>query len=322
MKRLTLMLLLALILTSCRFTPRVDSSPPSTPFDYAQDKPKAASPSPTDSSPSSSATPQSLDPILDILYSEKPVKDPRHLSLDIYPTSQPNAPVMVYVHGGGWRRGNKSNVDAKPAAFNQHGFAFISMDYRLIPEVDIAEQVGDVVAAIAWVKNNIAGYGGDPNRIFLMGHSAGAHLVSLVAADPSYLEAEGMSLAEIHGVISLDTQAYDINLLLENASERTSRVYEAAFTDDPRMWTQFSPITYVEAGQSIPPFFLVYSGEAPGRKLLTEHFVQGLEEAGISSFVQSATEKNHGQVNEDFGAPGEPMSEAAFRWLEEILREL
>ena len=177
MKRLTLMLLLALILTSCRFTPRVDSSPPSTPFDYAQDKPKAASPSPTDSSPSSSATPQSLDPILDIRYSEEPAKDPRHLSLDIYPTSQPNAPVMIYVHGGGWRRGNKSNVDAKPAAFNQHGFAFISMDYRLIPEVDIAEQVGDVTAAIAWVKSNIARYGGDPNRIFLMGHSAGAHLV-------------------------------------------------------------------------------------------------------------------------------------------------
>lgn len=311
MKRLTLILMLALTLTSCRFVPRVDSPLPSTP--------KAASPSPTNSSPASSPTPQSLDPVFDIRYSEESTKDPRSLSLDIYPTSQTNAPVMIYVHGGGWRRGNKSNVDAKPAAFNQNGFVFISINYRLIPEVDIAEQVGDVAASIAWVKNNIAQYGGDPNRIFLMGHSAGAHLVSLVATDPSYLEATGVTLAVIHGVISLDTQAYDINILLENAPERAKRIYSAAFTDDPQMWTRFSPITYVESGNSIPPFFLVYSGQSPGRRELTEHFAQTLETAGISAIIQPATEKNHGQVNEDFGAPGEPMSDAAFQWLEEIL---
>lgn len=311
MKRLTLLLLLALTLTSCRFASRVDISLHPTP--------KAVSPLPTISSPTSSPTPRSLDPVFNIRYSDKSANDPRHLSLDIYPTSQPNAPVMLYVHGGGWRHGNKSNVKAKPAAFNQNGFVFISVDYRLIPEVDIAEQVGDVAAAIAWVKNNIAGYGGDPNRIFLMGHSAGAHLVSLVATDPGYLEANGMTLADIHGVISLDTQAYDINILLENASERTARVYEAAFTDDSQMWTRFSPITYVKPGQSIPPFFLVYSGQAPGRKELAEHFATALEGAGISATIQPATEKNHSQVNEDFGAPGEPMSNAAFGWLKEIL---
>ena len=131
-----------------------------------------------------------------------------------------------------------------------------------------------------------------------------------------------MSLAEIHGVISLDTQAYDINALLENASERTSQTYYNAFTENPQMWTRFSPITYVKAGQSIPPFFLVYSGQSPGRKEVVEHFAQTLEEAGISAFIQPAPEKNHGEVNEDFGVPGEPMSDAAFQWLMEILSGL
>lgn len=311
MKRLTFLILLALILTSCRFAPRVDAPLPTSP--------QAASPSPTTSSPTSSPTPGSLDPVFDIRYSEEAAKDPRNLSLDIYPTSQVNAPVVIFVHGGGWRRGNKSNVDTKPSAFNQRGFVFISINYRLIPEVDIAEQVGDVAAAIAWVKNNITQYGGDPNRIFLMGHSAGAHLASLVGTDSSYLESEGMTLSDIHGVISLDTQAYDINLLLDNAPERTKRIYSTAFTNDLQMWTRFSPITYVTFGESIPPFFLVFSGKTPGRRELTEHFAQALEAAGISSNIQPAPEKNHGQVNEDFGAPSEPMSDAAFRWLEEIL---
>lgn len=314
MKRPTSILLFALALTSCRFIPRVDSPPPATP--------KADSPSPSSPTPSPLPAPHSLDPIFDIRYLDEPAEDPRSLSLDIYPTSQANAPVMIFVHGGGWTRGNKSNVAAKPAAFNQNGFAFVSMNYRLIPEVDMAKQAGDVAAAIAWVKSNIAGHGGDPTRIFLMGHSAGAHLVSLVASDPGYLEAEGMSLAEIHGVISLDTQAYDINILMENATARASRTYLNAFTDNPQTWTRFSPIAYIKAGASIPPFFLVYSGDAPGRNLLTERFSQALNEAGISNFIQPAAKKNHGQVNEDFGEPGEPMSDAAFKWLLEILARL
>ena len=314
MKRLTLLLLLALTITSCQIAPRVDAPPPSTP--------QADSPSPTASPPARSPTPSSLEPIFDIRYSEEPAKDPHNLSLDIYPIAQTNAPVMVYVHGGGWTRGNPSNVRDKPAAFNQRGLVFVSVGYRFVPEVDMAEQVGDVAAAIAWVKNNIAQYGGDPNRIFLMGHSAGAHLVSLVATDSAYLESEGMSPAEIRGVISLDTQAYDINLLLENASTRTRRTYTNVFTDDPQMWARFSPITYVGAERSIPPFFLVFSGRAPGRRELTEHFAQALEAAGVSALIQPEPEKSHGDVNADFGAPGEPMSDAAFQWLMEILSGL
>ena len=316
MKRLTL-LLLALTLTACRLAPRAATPLPSTP--------EAASPSPAVPSPTASPLPtstpagHSLAPVFDLRYSDEPVDDPRQLSLDVYPTSAPNAPVVIFIHGGGWFHGNKSNVDAKPKAFNQHGMIFISVGYRLQPSVDISQQMGDAAASVAWVKENIAEYGGDPNRIFLMGHSAGAHIVSLLATDATYLEAEGLSLADIHGVISLDTQAYDINTLLDNAPERTKRVYTSAFGSDPQLWQLYSPITYVKPGQSIPPFFLVYSGEAPGRSELAEHFAQALEDAGISVFIQPAAGKNHGQVNEDFGAPGEPMSEAAFRWLDEIL---
>ena len=319
MKRLTLItLLLALTLTSCRFSPRAAAPLPSTP--------EAASPSPSvpasDASATSAPVAHSLNPVLDLRYSDEPVEDPRQLSLDIYPTSQPNAPVVIFIHGGGWMRGNKSNVDFKPRAFNLKGLIFVSISYRLVPSVDISTQMGDAAASVAWVKGNIAEYGGDPNRIFLMGHSAGAHIVSLLATDATYLEAEGVSLTDIRGVISLDTQAYDINTLLENAPERTSRTYRSVFGDDPQNWKKFSPATYVETGQSIPPFFLVYSGQSSGRRELCELFAQALEEVGISATIQPAAGKSHEEVNADFGAPGEPMSDAAFLWLIEILAGL
>jgi acetyl esterase/lipase len=258
-------------------------------------------------------------PVLNLRYSDAKVDDPRQLSLDVYPRDGAGNPVLIFVHGGGWYRGTKSNVDAKPQAFNAHGFVFVSINYRLYPDHSVEEQVGDVAAAIAWVKANIHTYGGDPSRIFMMGHSAGAHLVSLVATDERYLNANGLSLTDLRGVISLDSQAYDLTTLLTNLPQTNGQVYRSVFGDDPKNWKKYSPITYVAPGRGIPPFFLVYTGEKPGRDELTQMFADALVKAGISATVQPAVEQSHGQVNNDFGLPGDPVSNAAFRWLEEIL---
>jgi acetyl esterase/lipase len=257
--------------------------------------------------------------LLNVRYSNESVDDERLLSLDIYRTDQSNLPVMIYVHGGGWYRGAKSNVNEKPKAFNERGFVFVSVNYRLYPEASISTQMSDVASAIAWVKNNIAAYGGDSQRLFLYGHSAGAHLVSLVATDASYLAAHGMTPADIKGVIALDTQAYDLVALLENLPETNGGVYRTVFGDNPEDWKKYSPIAHVAADKDIPPFFLVYTGEKPGRSEITELFADALEKAGISATLFPAVEKTHGQVNSQFGLPGNALTEATFEWLKKIL---
>ena len=99
--------------------------------------------------------------------------------LDVYsPANAKNLPVVFWIHGGGWEGGDKSSVKLKPQAFMDRGFVFVSTNYRLLPKVDMETIVADVAKSIGWVHKHIAEYGGDPNRIFVMGHSAGAQLAA------------------------------------------------------------------------------------------------------------------------------------------------
>src|SRR3954467_578274 len=115
--------------------------------------------------------------------------------LDVYaPGDGKDHPVVVWVHGGAWQAGDKSQVQAKPRAFNGRGYVLVSVNYRFHPAVTYKEQAGDIAQAIRWVHEHAREYGGDPGCIFLMGHSAGAHLVALVGTDHRYLEKVGLKL--------------------------------------------------------------------------------------------------------------------------------
>ena len=260
--------------------------------------------------------------MFDIRYSDESAADPKSLSLDLYRVDQPNAPVMIFIHGGGWRRGNKSNVDAKPAGFNGQGFIFVSVNYRLIPEVDVTQEVRDVAKAIAWVHTNIAAYGGDPDKIFLMGHSAGAHLVSLIGTDESYLAAEGMSLTDIKGVISLDTQAYDLTAVMPNLQYTDRGVYPNTFGNDPEFWKSMSPQLFLAPDKNIPPFIVAYTGKQPTRTDYSTNFHAALQENGIPTLLIPAMDKSHGQINEELGLADDPVTQAIFEWLDTILKGL
>ncbi len=163
---------------------------------------------------------------LNIPYASMPGVDPNLLSLDIYkPKSsstnpqQTNKPVVVMIHGGGWRTGDKGNAPQgrqKASFFTGHDFVYVSVNYRLSPAVQHPAHVEDVAKALAWVADHIAGYSGDPKRIFLMGHSAGAHLAALVTADEAYLNKLGKSPSMLSGVILLDSAGYDIPAKLDS----------------------------------------------------------------------------------------------------------
>ncbi len=112
-----------------------------------------------------------------------PYADPPHTRqvLDVYsPKDAKNLPVVFWIHGGGWQTGDKSDVQLKPQAFNDKGFVFVSTNYRLLPAVDMGAIVRDVAKAVGWAHKHAAEYGGDPTRLIVMGHSAGAQLAALV----------------------------------------------------------------------------------------------------------------------------------------------
>ena len=120
--------------------------------------------------------------------------------LDVYaPDGAKNLPVVFWIHGGGWQAGNKSMVGVKPKAFMEAGFVFVSINYRLLPTVNMTALTSDVATALGWVHKNIATYGGDPTRLLVMGHSAGGQLAALMCTDEKYVKAEGFSLTTLKG---------------------------------------------------------------------------------------------------------------------------
>ena len=266
----------------------------------------------------------------DIAYYEVPGTDPKGLSLDIYtPCSEECTcprPVMIYVHGGGWTRGDKSAVAEKPQFFTEEGFIFISTNYRMTPEVEFPIHVEDVARAIGWVHANISEYGGDPQQIFLMGHSAGAHLVSLVATDGQYLRRFGLSLDALSGVISNDTQAYDIPWQAQQQGGQLRAAYADTFGQDPDCWALFSPLTHVEPNKGIPPMLLLVSRGMsslwinPQRLMATQAFAEALDAASIPVKIINIPQKTHGQINQQIGEPGDAETQEILEFLENLLR--
>ncbi len=110
--------------------------------------------------------------------------DPRH-KLDIYKPQSPlrKLPVIVFAYGGGWASGNREGYAFAGGAFASRGFLTIVFDYRLVPNVVFPAFVEDTTAAIAWTAKHAADYGGDPSRIFLVGHSAGAYNIAMAALE-------------------------------------------------------------------------------------------------------------------------------------------
>lgn len=145
--------------------------------------------------------------VRDVRYVDTPGDVASAHALDVYAPADPGAgptPVMVYIHGGGWKGGDKARVGSKAEYFTSRGWAFVSVNYRLLPAGRHPANVDDVAAAIAWVHDHAAEHGIDPDAIFVMGHSAGAHLAALVATNPAPLRKAGKPLGVLKGAIAVD----------------------------------------------------------------------------------------------------------------------
>jgi len=257
----------------------------------------------------------------DIPYVVRPGADPRQTSLDVYiPAAAAGLPVLMYVHGGGWSSGDKDAVGAKAAYFTAHGFVFVSINYRLIPAAWPAQQATDVAQAVAWVKENIAAYGGDRARLFVLGHSAGAHLTALIASDETYLREAGLGPGALRGVILLDSAAYNVEQLMRSP-EGKSEPFRPAFGDDPAQWRRVSPRAKIGPGKSIPPHLLLLSTTNGQRRPAAEDLASALRAAGVYAHIADACSfRDHITINEELGRPGDPPTAAVQAFLDMLLR--
>ncbi|MBA4189437.1 MAG: hypothetical protein C0467_15715 [Planctomycetaceae bacterium] len=172
----------------------------------------------------------------------------RHL-LDVYvPKGKKDFPVVLFVHGGAWKWGDKSLYAGIGESFAARGIGMVICNYRLSPKVQHPAHIEDVATAFAWTHDNIAKYGGNPNDLFVCGHSAGGHLVSLLATDPSYLKSVKKSPTDIKGVISI-SGVYKIY--------HTEKVFLEPFGKDETICLKASPLTHA-AGKH-PPFLIAYA---------------------------------------------------------------
>jgi arylformamidase len=232
------------------------------------------------------------------------------LSLDIYHFGQSGSPkpVIIWVHGGGWRVGDKTNgLTNKLNLFNAEGYIFVSVNYRLSPDpLDINNpnrimypvHNNDVADAVKWVYDNIATYGGNKLKMALLGHSAGAHLVSLTGTGNQFLPAKGLPLNTLKGVASFDTEGYDVT------QQSGEGIYMNAFGTDPAIWPQASPTYNVSNGTAYPKFFIAKRGDV-NRIAIADAFINKLTLAGTTVSQVTASQYDHEDINSAIGYPGE-----------------
>ena len=250
--------------------------------------------------------------------------------LDIYaPANAKNLPVVFWIHGGSWQTGDKTQVKSKPQAFMDRGFIFVSPNYRLLPAVDMGTLTRDVAKAFGWMHAHIAEYGGDPGRVLVAGHSAGAQLAALLCTDDRYLKAEGVSFEALIGCVPVDGDTYDIPAIIETAETRR-RVHHQPqakfghrekFGNDPARHIDFSAVTHVAKDKDIPPFLILHVAAHPDTSAQAQRLGAVLKEAGIETTVFGAADTNHVKLNDDLGLPGDPATRALDGFLAATLKK-
>ena len=205
--------------------------------------------------------------------------------LDLYiPEGVANAPVILSIHGGALSAGDRSEENFVGRRFAAEGYLTVVMSYRLSPQVSHPAHIEDAAAAFAWVKHNIKQRGGDPDRIIVIGHSAGAYLLMLLATDPRYLAAHKLSVADIKGLVPVSGFFWVDKTGV--APDRPSYVWGT----DRKVWMDASPARHLRA--DLPPVLLIDTDgdedwrqqqnldmaaalRAAGNKDVTSHQVKG-----------------------------------------------
>ncbi len=250
-----------------------------------------------------------------------PPSDPASNMLDIYLPSAPSPsprPLVIHVHGGGWRTGDKANpsIPDKASLFTGLGYGFVSINYRLSPttgdpdnpdpdRIMFPDHPDDVGEAIGWLDRNASSYGLDPDRMILMGHSAGAHLVSLISTDHRYIGRHGVDPRQILGTISLDTAAFDIEKsVLGSDPDEPSLLFINAFgtaeeNAATNSWEAASPLSWADPSDPRHLFIVQTIPYRIDRQLTMATRLGQTAESVVPVPL------SHNGINQAVGAPGD-----------------
>lgn len=216
---------------------------------------------------------------------------------DVYiPPGARNAPILVMVHGGAWMIGDKANtgsIENKLKRWLTRGWIVVSVNYRMLPDAMAYEQAEDVAEAVRWTQGQAGDWGGDPRKIILMGHSAGAHLVALVSSRPDMV---GRPWA---GTVVLDSAAMQVSATMAG---RHPGFYDRAFGSDPAYWSQASPMD--QWTPKAVPMMLVCSTRRPDDPCDDARRFQAKARAGGRDMPVLPQALTHADINRTLGSPG------------------
>lgn len=240
--------------------------------------------------------PPGIRVVRDVAYGD----DPRQ-RFDVYaPARASHAPVILMVHGGSWRNGDKAMrgvIEAKIARWVPRGFIVISTNYRMLPDTAPLQQAMDVARALALAQRRASEWGGDEHRFVLIGHSAGAHLVALLTAKPDLAHAQGA--VPWLGTVSLDSASLDV---MQTMQRRHLPLYDHAFGDRSADWLAASP--YQQMHEQIAPFLAVCSSRRRDSCPQAHAFVDKAGGFGSRAGVLEE-DLSHEAINQQLGRPSE-----------------
>ena len=229
------------------------------------------------------------------------------------------APLILFVHGGGWTNGSKDNGTGRNMAphYTALGYHFATIDYRLVPGATVEQQAQDVADALKLLLGRAGPLGIDSGKVVLMGHSAGAHLVALVGTDPQYLRRAGLSYQDVDGVIPLDGAAYDVaEQMKQSRLPLLKRRYDAAFGKDPARQRTLSPIHHA-ADPNAASWLILHVDRVDGRQQ-SQDLARALRRAGAEAGLQQFEGKGmkgHMEINRRMGDPDYAATPVVDRWL-------
>jgi acetyl esterase/lipase len=240
-----------------------------------------------------------------IIYRDGAEEDTGKHKLDIYsPKGHANAPVLFFIHGGSWRSGDRASYGALGNRYAKAGFVTVVPSYRLAPKHPHPAQIEDVAAAFAWTVKNISNYGGDTNRLYVSGHSAGGHLAALLALDESRLAPYQLSPKLIRGVLAL-SGVYNLTL-----GDRQ----ESVFGKDPEVRREASPLFHIHP--EAPPFLVTFcQWDYFSLPAQARQFHNALQKAGIKSELVFIPRQSHISEIVNVGNDDDPTVLAALKFM-------
>ncbi|MBL9118045.1 MAG: alpha/beta hydrolase [Verrucomicrobiaceae bacterium] len=241
-------------------------------------------------------------------------------ALDVYsPAEGSGHPVVVWIHDGGWKKGDKATLQKKPQAFVEKGYVLVSINYRFVPEVNLKEMMGDIAKAFKWVRDHVAEHRGDPNLITVMGHSAGAHLAALICIDSRYLMAEGVPMESLKGCVPLDVSAYDVPKRLKDGGSVPPATIIEIFGATEAEQREFSPVYHIAKGKGIPPFLILHVASRDDTKAQAHWLRDKLADSGVKPRVVAAEGKTHGTISTDLGGADDAPTLELWKFLDEVM---